>query len=99
MPIGYDIVDARTVRGPDGREYDVVDAIEALSWRPQLCPLMPHEYSIWKKGPEGADWPEWAWNVLSSMLLVRNPDSFKAYFRGYQSATPYWDAPDGRRYW
>ncbi len=54
---------------------------------------MRHEYSIWGQGPE------WAWNVLSSMLLGRNPDSFRAYFRGYQSANRYWDAPDGLRYW
>ena len=33
------------------------------------------------------------------MLLARNPDSFRAYFRGYQSANRYWDAPDGLRYW
>jgi hypothetical protein len=26
-------------------------------------------------------------------------DSFRAYFRGYQSANRYWDAPDGLRYW
>ncbi len=93
MPTGYVIVDARTVRGPDGRTHDVLDAIQALPWTAQLCPLMRHEYTIWKKGPE------WAWNVLSSMLLARNPDSFRAYFRGYQSANRYWDAPDGLRYW
>ncbi len=33
------------------------------------------------------------------MLLARNPDSFRAYFRGYPSANRYWDAPDGLRYW
>ena len=33
------------------------------------------------------------------MLLASNPDSFRAYFRGYQSANRYWDAPDGLRYW
>lgn len=93
MPIGYVIVDARTVRAPDGGEHDVLDAIQAIPWRPQLCPLMRHEYSIWGQGPE------WAWNVLSSMLLGRNPDSFRAYFRGYPTANRYWDAPDGLRYW
>jgi hypothetical protein len=93
IPAGYVIVGTRTVRGPDGREYDALDAIRALPWTAQLCPLMRHEYSIWKQGPE------WAWNVLSSMLLAQNPDSFRAYFRGYQSANRYWDAPDGLRYW
>ncbi len=33
------------------------------------------------------------------MLLARNPDSFRAFFRGYPSANRYWDAPDGLRYW
>lgn len=93
MPTGYVIVGACTVRAPDGREYDVLDAIRALPWRPQLCPVMRHEYSIWGQGPE------WAWNVLSSMLLARNAGSFRAYFRGYPSANRYWDAPDGLRYW
>lgn len=93
MPTGYDIVDSRTVRAPDGSKHDVLDAIQALPWRAQLCPLMRHEYSIFGQGSE------WAWNVLSSMLLARNPDSFRAYFRGYQSANRYWDAPDGLRYW
>jgi hypothetical protein len=92
-PSGYVIVDARTVRGPDGRDHDVLDAIEALRWTAQLCPLMRHEYTIFGKGPG------WAWNLLSAMLLAGNPASFRAYFRGYPSANRYWDAPDGRRYW
>lgn len=71
----------------------MLEAIQALPWTAQLCPLMRHEYTIWKKGPE------WAWNVLSSMLLGSNPGSFRAYFRGYQQANRYWDAPDGLRYW
>ena len=77
MPPGYKIVDDRTVRGPDGREHDVLDAITALEWREQLCPLMRHEYTRWGQGPE------WAWNVISEMLLVRSGRSFAAYFRGY----------------
>jgi hypothetical protein len=54
---------------------------------------MRHEYTIWGKGPE------WAWNVLSTMLLARNPESFKAYYRNYEKPNRYWDAPDGLRYW
>ncbi len=27
------------------------------------------------------------------------PDSFLAYFRGYQRPNRYWEAPDGLRYW
>lgn len=75
MPPGYEIVDTRTVRGPDGQEHDVLDAIQALPWREQLCPFMRHEYSIRGKGPD------WAWDVLASMLLAKNPDSFRAYPR------------------
>lgn len=93
MPPGHVIVGARAVRAPDGQTYDVLEAIEALPWTAQLCPLMRHEYTIWGSGPE------WAWNVLSSMLTASNPASFRAYFRGYQSANRYWDAPDGLRYW
>ena len=63
MPPGYVIVDHRTVRGPDGRTHDVLDAITELTWTPQLCPLMRHEYAIQQKNPG------WAWNVLGSMLL------------------------------
>ncbi len=93
MPSGYVVVDSRTVRGPDARAHDVLEAIEALPWRAQLCPFMRHEYSIRGKGPA------WAWDVVSTMLQAKNPDSFRAYFRGYPSANRYWDAPDGRRYW
>jgi hypothetical protein len=45
MPPGYDIVAPDTVRGPDGRDHHVLDAIGALPWTPQLCPLMRLEYS------------------------------------------------------
>lgn len=93
MPPGYVLVGSRTVRAPDGQAYDVLEAIQALPWTAQLCPLMRHEYTIWNKGLE------WAWNVLSSMLSAQNPASFRAYFRGYQPANRYWDAPDGLRYW
>jgi hypothetical protein len=91
MPVGFVIVDARTVRAPDGRTYDVLDAIRELRWTAQLCPLMRHEYAIQQQNPQQA------WNVLSSMLLARNPQSFRAFFRGYKSANRYWDAPDGMR--
>jgi hypothetical protein len=47
MPIGYVIVDPATVRGPDGQDRSVLDAIDALPWTAQLCPLMRHEYTIW----------------------------------------------------
>lgn len=93
MPKGYEVIDARTVRDQDGRKHDALEAIEALPWTAQLCPFMRHEYSIRGKGPE------WAWDVLASLLLAKNPETFRAYFRGYPSANRYWDAPDGHRYW
>jgi hypothetical protein len=93
MPVGYAIVDPRTVRGPDAQAHDVLDAISSLTWTEQLCPLMRHEYAIQQRSPR------WAWDVLSTMLRAGNPDSFRAYFRGYQTANRYWDAPDGLRYW
>ncbi|CAN5741341.1 hypothetical protein BH24CHL5_BH24CHL5_09910 [soil metagenome] len=42
MPTGFVFVDTRTFRAPGGRKHDVLDAIKALSWTPQLCPLMQH---------------------------------------------------------
>lgn len=36
---------------------------------------------------------------MSSLLVAGNPNTFRAYFRGYPSANRYWDAPDGLRYW
>ncbi len=54
MPSGYVFVDSRTVRGPEGTDHDVLDAIEALPWRAQFCPFMRHEYSIRGKGPAWA---------------------------------------------
>lgn len=86
------VVDARTVHADDGREFDVLDAIGALPWVQQLCPLMPHEYAVLFKSPE------WAWAALEAMVRW-SPDSYRAYFRGYQTPNRYWVAPDGLRYW
>jgi hypothetical protein len=91
--VGLVIVDARTVRNGDGLAYDVLAAIDALSWHEQLCPVMAHEYAIRSNSPT------WAWDVVARMLKADNPESFQAYFRGYQSPSRYWDAPDGKRYW
>jgi hypothetical protein len=93
MPGGFEVVAARTVRDPEGRMYDALEATAALPWTAQLCPFMRHEYSIRGKGPE------WAWDVLAALLLADIPNSFRAYFRGYPTPNRYWDAPDGLRYW
>jgi hypothetical protein len=87
------VVDSHTVRGNDGREYDVATAIEALPWVPQLCPQMPHEYAHLSKSPVRN------YGVLAAMVGSGNPASYRAYFRGYERPGRYWDAPDGRRYW
>jgi hypothetical protein len=54
---------------------------------------MPHDYAHkFKSDPL-------AYAVVERMLKADNPESYKAYFRGYQSPNRYWDAADGRRYW
>ena len=85
-------VDEQTLSGPKGKTYSVLEAIDQLPWVRQWCPFMPHEYSILGKSPEQA------WYVLESMIRL-SPKSYRAFFRGYQSANKYWEAPDGRRYW
>jgi hypothetical protein len=54
---------------------------------------MPHEYVVQGK----SDPLQYA--VLEAMVRPDNPESYRAYFRGYQSANRYWEAPDGLRYW
>lgn len=88
----FDYVDERTLRGDDGVTYDVLDAIEQLPWVRQLCPFMPHEYAILRKSPEQA------WYVVEAMTRL-SPNTYRAFFRGYQSTNRYWPAPDGQRYW
>ncbi len=68
------------------------DAIAALPWVDQLCPLMRHQYAVLRKSPA------WAWYALDAMIRD-SPDSHLAYFRGYQRPNRYWDGPDGLRYW
>lgn len=85
-------VDEDTLRGPGGGTYSVAEAVGELPWTRQWCPFMPHEYSILGKSPEQA------WYVLEAMIRL-SPRAYRAFFRGYQSANKYWEAPDGRRYW
>ena len=89
----FEIVDAHTVRDADGRDHDVLEAIAVLPWVKQLCPLMPHEYAHQSKADP------LAYAVVESMLKAANPDTYRAYFRGYPTPNRYWDAPDGQRYW
>ena len=71
---------------------DIRDAISALPWVDQLYPLMPHQYAVLRGSPAPA------WNALEAMIS-NSPDSYLAYFRGYQRPSRYWDGPDGLRYW
>ena len=91
----FEIIDPRTVRDADGKDHDVLQAMETLPWVHQLCPLMPHDYVHQHK--EGVD--PLAYAIVERMLKADNPESYRAYFRGYQSPNRYWEAPDGRRYW
>jgi hypothetical protein len=88
----FEYLDERTLRGAGGMDYDVLDAVRQLPWVRQFCPFMPHEYAILRKSPEQA------WFVVEAMIRL-SPKSYRAFFRGYQSANRYWEAPDGRRYW
>lgn len=88
-----EIIDSRTVRDQEGQYHDVLESIMSLTWVPQLCTLMPHDYAHKLKSDPHA------YAVVERMLKASNPDSYRAYFRGYQSPNRYWDAPDGRRYW
>ena len=80
------------MRADDGRTVDILEAIQALPWVSQLCPLMPHQYAVLRQSPD------WAWFALEAMIRL-SLDSYRAFFRGYQSPNRYWEAPDGLRYW
>ena len=71
---------------------DILNAIAALPWVDQLCPLMRHQYAVRRRSPLSA------WEALDAMIRD-SPDSYLAYFRGYQRPNRYWDGPDGLRYW
>ena len=89
----FEIIDSRTVRDEDGKDHDVLHAMDTLPWVQQTCPQMRHEYAHRDKSDE------LAYAVVERMLRASNPESYRAYFRGHQKPTNYWEAPDGRRYW
>ena len=94
--MAFEIVDSRTVRDGTGRDHDVLEAIGRLPWVEQLCPLMPHEYVHQRKLDENQ---RHDFAVVARMLRADNPESYRAYYRGYPQPTRYWEAPDGQRYW
>lgn len=71
--------------------YDVDEAIDAIPWVSQTCPLMPHEYATQRACPD------LSWPVL--MAWLKGPESYAAFFRGYQRPNRYRDHSDGYRYW
>jgi len=83
----FEIAGPRTVRDTDGREYDVLQAIAALPWVRQLCPLMSHEYAAMYKSDRTA------FDVAATMVSSRNPGTYLAYFRGYRTPNRYWTHP------
>ena len=89
----FEVVSSAAVRAPDGHEFTFAAAVEVLPWIKQLCPQMPHEYAVLFKSPG------WAWHTLDAMVSAHNPETYRAYFRGYQRPNRYWEAPDGLRYW
>ena len=89
----FEIIDERTVVDVDGARHDVFESVERLPWVDQLCPLMPHQYAHLNRSEA------LAYHVVEHMLKAANPDTYRAYFRGYRSPNRYWDAPDGQRYW
>jgi hypothetical protein len=90
--VRFRVVEERTIRGADDVAIDVLEAIDALPWIRQLCPLMPHEYAVLRESPERS------WFAVDAMIRL-SPTSFLAYFRGYQRPNRYWVGPDSLRYW
>ena len=89
----FEIIDDRTVMDADGVNHDVFEAIERLPWVDQLCPLMPPQYAPLSKSAPRAN------RVVAHMQKAANPDTYRAYFRGYHSPNRSGDAPDGQRSW
>ena len=89
-----EISGSRTVRDEDGREHDVLASIDALSLG---APALPSGAARIRAQAEVRSAGNYA--VVERMLKADNPDSCRAYFRGYQTPNRYWQAPDGQRYW
>jgi hypothetical protein len=71
-----------------------MESVQALPWRNQTCPGMPHQYVHTNKL---TDVELLAYHVVEVMLTAKNDKTYRAFFRGYPSPNRYWDAPDGQR--
>lgn len=94
-PEGYAVIDLST---EDRHEF--AELADKLRWRwndfpPHEPRMPPHQYvDCHKLSPD--DVP------LARMLLfiiAEHPESYRAYFRGYQTPTRYLETGDGWRYW
>jgi hypothetical protein len=80
-----------------GELYDVAAVAARIPWvkfrGETVPPTMPeHWYVVLGKCAE-LDWQ------LLAFAIAKHPDSYRAYFRGYQTATRYLELGDGYRYW
>ena len=89
----------KLVNSSTGEEYDVPTVAARLPWQAyrrmwkDYPPYMPpHEYVRLGKC-NYADW-----DVLY-FTCTKHPESYRAYFRGYQSPMRYWEPGNGYRYW
>lgn len=84
-----------------GEEYDIAAVAARIPWvtaqtgrgswdAPPYMP--PHQYVVFGRC-DPVDW-----EVLA-FAIAKHPDSYRAYFRGYQSPTRYWEPGDRYRYW
>ena len=74
-----------------GQVYDLASAIDQIPWVQVRMYPPPHEYVTLRTCPITA------WDVLAT-AIAHHPDSYLAYFRGYQRPMRYLDF-QGRRYW
>jgi hypothetical protein len=84
--------DGRVINAVTRAPYDLEEAIAVTEWitaRPGTMPA--HQYSILGRTQT------WAWDVIATTIHW-HPDSYLAYFRGYQRPMRYLDLPE-HRYW
>ena len=74
-----------------GKVYDLHEAAERIPWITAKQYPPPHQYAILERTPR----PHW--HVLNC-AIQKHPDSYLAYFRGYQRPMRYWEFEE-RRYW
>jgi hypothetical protein len=84
------VADGRVV-SDTGEFYDLREAIEQVPWVKAKMYPPPHEYVVFGRCPT------LPWEVVSC-AIAKDPDSYLAYFRGYQRPMRYLDF-EGRRYW